>query len=255
MKKGSVKKSAHCEILGKTFETANYGVFKVIEYRNYNNVVVEFVDTKTIVNTSVYRIKKCDVKDYNLPKIYGKGYVGFQQTRCCVKQTHNLYKTWSGMLQRCYDTVFKNRHSSYLNTKVEHHFHSFYNFLLWAKKQKGYDKGWHLDKDILGDNKNIYSAETCCFVPREINNLCLSSKKTRGCLPLGVTKKGSKFRARLSIFGKELQVGVYNTPEEAFYAYKEAKENYIKDVANKWKDQIDHRVYEALINYEVEITD
>ena len=29
----------------------------------------------------------------------------------------------------------------------------------------------------------------------------------------------------------------------------------IKEVANKWKDQIDARVYEALMNYQVEITD
>ena len=34
-----------------------------------------------------------------------------------------------------------------------------------------------------------------------------------------------------------------------------AKELRIKEVANKWKDQIDPRAYEALINYQVEITD
>ena len=37
--------------------------------------------------------------------------------------------------------------------------------------------------------------------------------------------------------------------------FKEAKEAYIKEVANKWKDQIDPRVYEALMKYRVEITD
>ena len=36
---------------------------------------------------------------------------------------------------------------------------------------------------------------------------------------------------------------------------KEAKEAYIKEVANKWKDKIDPKVYEALMKYEVEITD
>ena len=38
-------------------------------------------------------------------------------------------------------------------------------------------------------------------------------------------------------------------------AYKQPKEDYIKEVANKWKDQIDPRVYDALMKYEVEITD
>ena len=42
---------------------------------------------------------------------------------------------------------------------------------------------------------------------------------------------------------------------EAFNAYKKAKENYLKELANKWKGKIDPRAYEALMNYEVEITD
>ena len=32
-------------------------------------------------------------------------------------------------------------------------------------------------------------------------------------------------------------------------------EQAIKDMANKWKDQIDPRTYDALMNYQVEITD
>ena len=50
-------------------------------------------------------------------------------------------------------------------------------------------------------------------------------------------------------------IGRYTTPEEAFQAYKQAKEAYIKEVANKWKDQIDNRVYEALMNWGVSIDD
>ena len=54
---------------------------------------------------------------------------------------------------------------------------------------------------------------------------------------------------------KVTNIGSFNTEIEAFQAYKEAKEANIKEVANKWKDQIDPRVYEALMNYHVEITD
>ena len=46
-----------------------------------------------------------------------------------------------------------------------------------------------------------------------------------------------------------------NTVEQAFNVYKKAKEKYIKEVADKWKDHIDIRVYEALMNYEVSIYD
>ena len=47
----------------------------------------------------------------------------------------------------------------------------------------------------------------------------------------------------------------FNTELEAFNAYKEAKENRLRELANKWKGKIDERAYQALINYTVEITD
>ena len=87
---------------------------------------------------------------------------------------------------------------------------------------------FHLDKDILVKGNKLYSEDTCSFVPAEINTLFCKANKTRGR---------------------------YNTIEEAFLAYKQAKEAYIKELANKWKDVIDPRVYEALMDYQVEITD
>ena len=50
---------------------------------------------------------------------------------------------------------------------------------------------------------------------------------------------------------------LYNTIEDAFYAYKQAKEAHIKEVATQYyKDgKITEKVYNALMNYKVEITD
>ena len=59
----------------------------------------------------------------------------------------------------------------------------------------------------------------------------------------------------MNVGGKKRHMGLFINHECAFLAYKEAKEAYIKEVANKWKDQIDPRVYDALLRYEVEITD
>ena len=42
---------------------------------------------------------------------------------------------------------------------------------------------------------------------------------------------------------------------EDFNAYKQAKEAFVKEQASKWKSKIDERAYNALMNYEVEITD
>ena len=59
----------------------------------------------------------------------------------------------------------------------------------------------------------------------------------------------------MSAYSKLKYLGRYNTPEQAFLAYKIAKESYIKEVAEKWRDQIDPRVYNTLMNYEVNIDD
>ena len=56
-------------------------------------------------------------------------------------------------------------------------------------------------------------------------------------------------------YGIKTYLGTFNTLEEAFYVYKREKEKYIKEVADKWKDHIDIRVYEALMNYEISIDD
>ena len=44
-------------------------------------------------------------------------------------------------------------------------------------------------------------------------------------------------------------------PEEAFRAYKQFKEDYIKQVADEYKDKIPQKLYDAMYNYKVDITD
>lgn len=59
----------------------------------------------------------------------------------------------------------------------------------------------------------------------------------------------------MSMQGKHKLLGYFQDEMSAFLAYKKAKETYIKELANKWKDHIDIRVYNVLMNYQVEITD
>ena len=63
------------------------------------------------------------------------------------------------------------------------------------------------------------------------------------------------FKSVVSKFGKSTCLGSYTTVEKAFNAYKKAKEAHVKDVANKWKDKIDPSVYEALMNWTINIDD
>ena len=63
--------------------------------------------------------------------------------------------------------------------------------------------------------------------------------------------------AQITEYGKYKIIGRYNTPIEAAFAYKNEKEAYIKEVATKYYNdgKIARNVYEALVNYKVEITD
>ena len=79
----------------------------------------------------------------------------------------------------------------------------------------------------------------------------------RGDTPIGVhyNKTQKKYQASCHVDGKLSFLGYYKTVEEAFNAYKKVKEAYIKEVATKWKDKIDPKVYDALMNWVIEITD
>lgn len=111
-------------------------------------------------------------------------------------------------------------------------FTGFQEFVEWHRAQVGYiSTDFQIDKDILFKGNLIYSPETCVLVPRQLNMLVVSEKGKRGEFPLGVTydKTRKMFVAKMSVCRKTAVIGCsYTTPEEAFVAYKHAKENYIK---------------------------
>jgi hypothetical protein len=93
-------------------------------------------------------------------------------------------------------------------------------------------------------------------VPREIN-AAISFKHKGKCPIIGVKVHLDKFETSISRYGNRVYLGIFDTVEEAFYAYKAAKEQYIKELAEKYFHmvKITERVYNALMKYEVEITD
>jgi hypothetical protein len=54
---------------------------------------------------------------------------------------------------------------------------------------------------------------------------------------------------------KKIHLGSFNTVEEAFKAYKKAKENQIKELAEQYKEQIAKNIYNTLINFQISIND
>lgn len=166
------------------------------------------------------------------------------------------YALWNSLLSRCYDPKYQKLRPTYAGCSVSENFKSYAYFHEWVQQQIGFGReSFQLDKDLLFKGNKLYSEDTCIFLPSQLNSLLLSSKATRGGLPVGVSAERGKFTANCSTYKPSRRVGLFNTPELAFQAYKQAKEDFIKLQAEKWRDFIDVRAYEALMRYEVLITD
>lgn len=170
---------------------------------------------------------------------------------------------WRSMLARCYTERNLLRKPAYRGCGVSDNFKNYTYFYEWCNKQVGFnsldenERVFALDKDLLIKGNKVYSESTCVFVPMEINNLIVKSNSIRGNYPIGVAydKDRDKFQTRLWVDNKPKFLGRFETVEEAFEKYKECKEAHIKVVADKWKHLIDFRAYDALMKYEVEVTD
>lgn len=163
------------------------------------------------------------------------------------------YDIWAAMLKRCYDEKSQIKNPAYKNCSVCEEWHTLSNFKEWY--DANYVEGYDIDKDILIKGNKVYSPETCCFVPDFINSLFVSRPKRK--YPMGVYKEHDKYLARLTKYGKHERIGLFKTQEKAFYVYKIEREALIKEVATTYynRGDITKRVYDAMMRYEVEITD
>ncbi|GIN22646.1 hypothetical protein [Siminovitchia fordii] len=250
---------AHARIgaIGKN----NFGsTMKVIEYQGHSDILVKF-DKGKPVHTSWQAFCKGNVRYVYDLTVYGVGYIGEGEYMPSLNRKDTpQYKTWSSMIKRCYSKRFIETNPAYLNCSVTAEWHNFQNFAKW------YDDNYYeingeticLDKDILKKGNKEYSPDTCVFVPESINKLFIKNEAKRGYLPVGVYLRsdGRKHPYQIIIGkGKNRINGKYKTLDEAFQAYKIHKEALIKKTANEYKNKIPLNLYEAMLNYNVEIND
>lgn len=189
----------------------------------------------------------------------GVGLIGNTKSVDNNGKVKKSYNTWKNMIHRCYSQKALARHPTYQGCSVCDEWLCYANFEQWWNDNY-YEIGnqeMHLDKDILFKGNKVYSPATCVLVPIDINLLFIKRDSKRGNLPLGVSyfKRDKKYAAALSEFGEHHYLGLYDTPIEAFNAYKQAKEQFIKAKANEYRDKIPRKLYDALCKWEVEIDD
>lgn len=243
--------------VGTELKMKNGLVATCISYNNANSITVRFHDGLE-VHTSWKAFSIGEVKNKNVKTAWGVGFIGEGRYSTVDENNERLhvYVLWRNMLERCYGSRYKDN-KAYEGCTVDKDWHNYQNFAKFYYNNFYEVDGerMELDKDISVKGNKIYSNDTCIFVPQRVNSLLIKQRKKNNELPIGVNTDGSRFYAYITIEKKRRGLGGYATPEEAFQAYKAAKEEYIQKVALEYKYKIPARLFVALMNYEVDIND
>ena len=247
------------DCVGKICKSKSAGDFKIVKYNDNKNIEIQFLNTGYRKVAEMKEVRNGGIKDPYAPSVYGIGILGTKYPISEGGQDTKEYTLWKNMLQRCYSNTYKKKYPTYESCEVSNKFKSYEYFYEWCNKQIGFNcDNFDLDKDLLIKGNKVYSESTCVFIPQEINTVLIKSTASRGEHLIGVcwSKTANAFKAQVNKGkGRREYLGYFKTELEAFNAYKKAKEVFVKEQAEKWKSQIDERAYNALMNYEVEITD
>ena len=231
-------------------------LIRITNYINCDNVEVEFLNYNNHKTTTHWsQIKKGNVSSPYDKTQYKIGYLG---EGIYSHKTHKkIYDHWHDMLRRCYSEKYKIKHSTYLECYVNEEWHNFQNFAQWYEDNyyQVENEEMQLDKDILIKGNKEYGPETCVFVPKSINSLFTKTDAKRGNLPIGISIKKNKYIVQIKKYGKVYHLGSFKEIDKAFECYKQEKEQYIKEIADSYQYIIPDILYQALYNWEVEISD
>lgn len=184
--------------------------------------------------------------------VYGVGFYekGEHRAKINGKNTY-IYNAWHNMLTRCYNPKYHEIQPTYIDCDVCCDWLNFQSFAKWLFNHQYYGLGYAIDKDLLRPNNKIYAPDNCLLIPQEINNLLTNRANHRGKYPQGVAyrKDTNKIQAHISKYGKHRRIGYFDTVQEAAEAYRAEKESYVKEVAEMYKNRMDIRVYNALMNW------
>lgn len=159
------------------------------------------------------------------------------------------YNVWEGMLDRCYNENSTRSRATYTDCTVAPCWHRYSDFKVWFEQNSIID--YQLDKDILVPGNRVYSPDTCCFVPSNINMAVRWRRKTPRSGYPGVTMFGGGFQAEVMHKGSS-ETGEWRTgAPEAHCDWQRLKADVIDDHLRDYLREIvpDLRVVRALIKY------
>lgn len=156
-----------------------------------------------------------------------------------------IFKTWTGMLERCYSEQVKAKRPTYIGCTVCDEWLTFSNFKRWMETQDY--EGKQLDKDLISKGNKVYSPETCIFISPMVNSFISSGSADNG-FPVGVqqNKQTGRFYSDCLQLGegKRKRLGTFATVVEAAKAYVDFKKEMAVKLASM---QTDARVAELIL--------
>lgn len=226
--------------------------------KQYNAVLEKFTEgveitdevITEIVNDILYKADDWYANKWKRT-VFGVGYLGCSDSN--GTRENDIYSKWANMMQRCYDKGTHKLKPYYAPCTVDIELHNFSNFRELYKENAMGDKKLDLDKDLLLQGNTTYSAETCSLIPHFTNTLFETRRGTNTCIVL--KNSTGKYDVFMSILGKRVEVGTFDTEEEAKQGFVDYKQNYIREFAEKSKGKVPEKTYKAMMNWKVEITD
>ena len=236
----------------------HFGSLMIIsDYRNYKDIDIYFPEYDYTRTTTFSDFKKGKPTCPFEPTVFNIGYLG--DTGIVTKENGKMtleYEKWSQMLRRCCCEKEKEKYSTYNNCFVNEEWYCFKNYRDWHIENYYEVPGeiMHLDKDLLIKGNKEYGPNTCCFLPQRINSIF---RKTTNIQER--SDRPGKYRVvynkMINGKSKRIDLGTFNDRDKAVLIYKEAKEAYIKEVADEYIEYLPTHVYEAMYNWEVDIDD
>lgn len=135
--------------------------------------------------------------------------------------------TWENMKARCTEgSAIRKRCPTYDGCFSS--FSDVFDFEDWFNNQPNSrmisenGRSWEIDKDLCYDGNLEYSREKCVFIPHNVNAFFLSSGKTRGVLPQGVTfdKFANKYTSQIRYSGSQHKIGRFICKFEAHKSWQ-----------------------------------
>lgn len=165
------------------------------------------------------------------------------------------YEIWKQMIYRCYSPTCKYKRMTYKTTTVHQEWLEYQKFAEWCNSRKDFEyNGYHLDKDLLCKGESVYSPDTCCFLPKEINGFLTIRQSDRGKLPAGVTTShytpNKPFMVQVcNPETDKRECKLFANVDDASNWYTNRKEGFARYLANRYKDRISIEAFNALNNF------